>query len=123
MQGLNLVSYGVLAGSTEKNGSMIEVTRLAPGDFFGETGLLTDEPLDGEIVALTRVVTYEISKTALTPLLKARPGMVDELSESLANRRLARRTVLDLHDRLAPHHEAGLADRLAAKIRRVFLLH
>ena len=123
VQGLNLVSYGVLAGSTEQNGCMIEVTRLAPGDFFGETGLLTNEPLDGEIVALTRVVTYEISKTALTPLLKARPGMVEELSESLANRRLARRTVLDLHNRLAPHPEAGLADRLAAKIRRVFLLH
>jgi small-conductance mechanosensitive channel/CRP-like cAMP-binding protein len=123
LQGLILVSYGVLAGSTEENGCVIEVIRLAPGDYFGEIGLLTDEPLHGEIVALTRVVTYEISKTALTPLLKARPGMVDELSESLANRRLARRTVLDLHDRLTPHQEAGLADRLAAKIRRVFLLH
>ncbi len=85
--------------------------------------MLTDEPLHGEIVALTRVMTYEISKTALTPLLKARPGMVDELSESPANRRLARRTVLDLHDRQAPHPEAGLADRQAAKIRRAFLLH
>ena len=102
---------------------MIEVIRLAPGDYFGEIGLLTDEPLNGEIVALTRVVTYEISKTALTPLLKARASMVDELSESLASRRLARRTVLDLHDRLTSHPEAGLAVRLAAKIRRAFLLH
>ena len=102
---------------------MIEVIRLAPGDFFGELGLLTGEPLHGEIVALTRAVTYEISQSALTPLLKARPGLVDELSESLANRRLARRTVLDSKDRLAPHAPAGLADRLAASIRRVFLLH
>jgi len=123
LQGLSLISYGVLAASTEENGCMIEVMRLARGDYFGETGLLTDEPIHGEIAALTRVVTYEISKTALTPLLKARRGMVDELSESLANRRLARRTVLDLHDSSAPHPEAGLADRLAARIRGVFKLH
>ena len=101
---------------------MIEVARLAPGDYFGEIGLLAGEPVQGEIVALTRAVTYEISKAALSPLLEARPGMAEELSESLASRRLARRTVLDLH-----HHkqlpEAGLADRLAAKIRRLFLLH
>jgi len=122
LQALHIVSYGVLAGSTKEGGRMIEVARLAPGDYFGEVGLLTGEPLQGEIVALTRAVTYEISKAALSPLLKARPAMAEELSESLANRLLARRTVLDLH-----HHkqqpEAGLADRVAANIRRLFLLH
>ena len=121
-QGLNIVSYGVLAGSTEEDGCMIEVIRLAPGDYFGEVGLLAGEASQGELVALTRVVTYEISKASLSPLLKARPGMADELSESLASRRLANRTVLDRY-----HHpakpEVGLADRLAANIRRLFLLH
>jgi small-conductance mechanosensitive channel/CRP-like cAMP-binding protein len=121
LQALHIVSYGVLAGSTEEDGRMIEVARLAPGDYFGEVGLLTGEPLHGQIVALTRAVTYEISKAALSPLLEARPGMAEELSESLASRRLAQRTVLDLH-----HHkqqpETGLADRLAANIRRLFLL-
>jgi small-conductance mechanosensitive channel/CRP-like cAMP-binding protein len=123
LEALTIVSYGVLAGYTAEDSGMIEVIRLAPGDFFGELGVLTGEPLHGQISALTKAVTYEISKAALTPLLKARPGMVDELSQSLANRRLARRTVLDSHDRLAPHPQAGLADRLAAKIRRVFVLH
>jgi small-conductance mechanosensitive channel/CRP-like cAMP-binding protein len=123
LQALTIVSYGVLAGSTEEEGEMIEVIRLAPGDFFGELGVLAGEPLHGEIVALTRAVTYEIPQSALTPLLKARAGLVAELSESLANRRLAKRTVLDSRDRLAPHVPAGLADRLAASIRRVFLLH
>jgi small-conductance mechanosensitive channel/CRP-like cAMP-binding protein len=123
LQALIIVSYGVLVGSTEEDGAMIEVARLAPGDFFGELGLMTDEPMHGQIVALTRAVTYEISKAALSPLLKARPGMVAELSEILASRRLARRTVLDSRERLAPHRQTGLADRLAAKIRSVFLLH
>src|SRR6202165_1427876 len=95
LQALCIVSDGVLVGSVEEDGRKIEITRLAPGDYFGEVGLLTGEPLSGELTALTRVVIYEISKDALFPLLKARPNSTDELGESLATRRLARRTVVD----------------------------
>ena len=63
---------------------------MAPGDYFGEIGLLTGQPLNGEITALTRAVIYEIPKDAISPLLKGRPSMAEELSESLA-----RRTVFD----------------------------
>jgi CRP-like cAMP-binding protein len=78
--------------------------------------------LINELNALTRAVIYEISKAALAPLLKARPGMAEELSESLASRQLAKRTVLDHHDH-QERREAGLADRVAANIRRLFSLH
>ena len=121
LQALCIVSDGVLVGSVEENGRKIEVIRLATGDYFGEVGLLTGEPLSGEITALTRVVIYEISKDALAPLLKARPNMTRELSESLATRRLANRTVLD-YGHEEPHAD-GLADRVAANIRRLFSLH
>jgi small-conductance mechanosensitive channel/CRP-like cAMP-binding protein len=121
---LCIVSYGVLVGSVEEEGREIEVARLAPGDYFGEVGLLSGEPLWGDITALTRVVIYEISKDALAPLLKARPGIAEELSESLASRRLAHRTVLDQHNHKEQHDKGlALADRLAANIRRLFSLH
>jgi len=120
MQALCIVSEGVLVGWVEENGRKVEVTRLAPGDYFGEVGLLTGGPVNGELTALTRAVIYEISKEALSPLLKARPDLAEELSESLASRRLARRTVLDDHK---AQHEDGLADRVAASIRRLFSLH
>jgi CRP-like cAMP-binding protein len=122
LQALCIVSYGVLVGSTEENGRKIEIIRLAPGDYFGESGLLTGEPLDGEVTALTRAVIYEISKDALSPLLKARPAMAEELSETLASLQLANRTVLDHRDH-KEQHEVGLADRVAANIRRLFSLH
>jgi small-conductance mechanosensitive channel/CRP-like cAMP-binding protein len=122
LKALCIVSYGVLVGSEEEDGRKIEVARLAPGDYFGEVGLLTGDPLNGELTALTRVVIYEISKDALVPLLKARPTMAEELSESLASRQLARRTVLDYHGH-KEQHEDGLADRVAANIRRLFSLH
>jgi small-conductance mechanosensitive channel/CRP-like cAMP-binding protein len=122
LRALCIVSEGVLVGSVAENGRKVEVTRLAPGDFFGEVGLLTDGALNGELSALTRVVIYEISKDALLPLLKARPNMAEELSESLATRQLANRTVLDHHEHTG-QHEDGLADRVAANIRRLFSLH
>src|ERR1700730_13415445 len=122
LQALCIVSYGVLVGSAEENGRKVEVTRLAPGDYFGEVGLLTGEPVNGELTALTRVVIYEISKDALSPLLKARPHLAEEWSKTLASRQLARRTVLDYNGH-KEQHEEGLADRVAANIRRLFSLH
>src|SRR3984957_11719295 len=122
LEALCIVSYGVLVGSVEANSRKIEVIRLAPGDYFGEVGLLTGKPLDGELTALTRVVIYEISKAALSPLIKGRPGLAEELSEILASRQLANRTVLDhVDDKEGP--EEGLAERVAANIRRLFSLH
>jgi small-conductance mechanosensitive channel/CRP-like cAMP-binding protein len=122
LEALCIVSYGVLVGSGEANGRKIEVIRLAPGDYFGEVGLLTGKPLDGELTALTRVVIYEISKAALSPLIKARPGLAEEMSEILASRQLANRTVLD-HVDDKEGSEEGLAERVAANIRRLFSLH
>ena len=122
LQALCIVSYGVLVGSAEENGRKIEVTRLAPGDYFGEVGLLTGEPVNGELTALTRVVIYEISKDALSPLLKARPnhgrGVERKPREPAA--RASHGTRPQGHKE---QHEDGLADRVAANIRRLFSLH
>ena len=49
----------------------------------------------GQVTALTRAVIYEISKDALSPLLKARPAIAEELSDTLASLQPANRTVLD----------------------------
>jgi hypothetical protein len=48
--------------------------------------------------------------------------MAEELSESLATRQLANRTVLNSYGH-KEQHEDGLADRVAANIRRLFSLH
>jgi small-conductance mechanosensitive channel/CRP-like cAMP-binding protein len=123
LQALCIVSDGVLVGSREESGREIEVARLAPGDYFGEVGLLTGEPLRGDITALTRVVIYQISKETLAPLLKARPSITEELSECLAMRQLGHRTILDQHDHQESDKGMALAERVAANIRRLFWLH
>jgi small-conductance mechanosensitive channel/CRP-like cAMP-binding protein len=121
LKSLCIVGSGVLKASEDDDGREIERARLTPGTYFGEAGLLTGRPLAGEIVALTKVVIYEVSKEALLPLLKSRPGMAEELSEALASRQFARRSVQVDHDTESPAE--SLADRFAANIKRLFSLH
>jgi len=117
---LYLLSEGVVAVTVEAAGSTREVMRLTPGEYFGESSMLTGVPLKREITALTRVVVYKISKAALAPLLKARPAIADQLSQTLAARQLAYRTVPESSDEEELPRE-NLADRIAAEIRRLFL--
>lgn len=119
LQALYIVGFGVLRGTVEDNGDKVEIARLAPGDYFGELGLLTGASLNGELTSLTKVGVYEISKEALAPLLRARPHLAEELSESLANRQLARQAVLDERHHEGEHQE-GRAAHIAATIRRLF---
>ncbi len=93
-----------------------ELRRLAPGDFFGEGGLLTGEGEPGTIRALTPVVAYEITQEGLAPLLRDRPGIAEELGTLLA-----RRTASERHRLEQGHGQvAASAPGLAARIRHLF---
>jgi small-conductance mechanosensitive channel/CRP-like cAMP-binding protein len=63
-----------------------EFGRLAPGDFFGETGLLAGLGEPCTLEALTRVTVYEIDQQAFAPLLGNRPAMAEDLALSLSRR-------------------------------------
>ena len=121
VEALSIVSDGVLVATEEINGHKIERLRLTPGIYFGETGLLAGQPINGEITALTKAVVYEFSRDALCPLIKARPSMAEELSEILAYRQTARLTVLDQF-RVEELHRPGFATRIADRIRTIFEL-
>jgi small-conductance mechanosensitive channel/CRP-like cAMP-binding protein len=66
--------------------------RLAPGDFFGEAGLLAGMGEACTLEALTRVTAYEIDQHAFAPLLADRPAMAEDLALSLSRRSLPART-------------------------------
>ena len=69
----------------------VESGRLAPGDFFGETGLLAGMGEACTLQALTRVTVYEIDQNAFGPLLVNRPTMAEDLALSLSGRSLRAR--------------------------------
>ncbi|MFO0613145.1 MAG: mechanosensitive ion channel family protein [Polyangiaceae bacterium] len=70
----------------------------APG-FFGEMGLMTGEPRAADVVAASDVVCFRLGKETFEKVLLGRPDVVEELSATLAARRvqlLAVREGLDL---------------------------
>jgi len=79
---LMMVRAGVVVMRHEKE----EIGRLAPGDFFGETGLLAGMGEAYTLEALTRVTVYEIDQQAFAPLLVNRPVMAEDLALSLSRR-------------------------------------
>ena len=70
----------------DDEGREIEIGYLAPGDFFGETGLLAGVGEVSSLRAMTHVVTYEIDQQSFGPLLLERPEMAEDLAAILATR-------------------------------------
>jgi small-conductance mechanosensitive channel len=79
---LMIVRAGVIAMRRENE----DCGRLAPGDFFGEAGLLAGMGEACTLEALTRVTVYEIDQQAFAPLLAGRPAMAEDLALSLSRR-------------------------------------
>jgi len=93
VQSLNIVGSGVLSLTQATNRGNVEKLRLGPGDYYGEMGLLAGNPSISTITALTPVTMYELAKEDLTPILKARPQVTQELCRVLAQRQAAGRAV------------------------------
>src|ERR1700694_1546951 len=64
------------------------VTRLQSPNVFGEMGVMTGERRTATIVAATEVECYRIDKEAFQAVLRARPEMVEVVSQIIARRRV-----------------------------------
>lgn len=64
-----------------------EVAQLGPGMVFGEMALLTGEARAADVAALTDVVSFEISKDALGPILRDNPDLAQAISTKVMERR------------------------------------
>lgn len=114
-----IVRSGIVAVIRRDDASETELTRLAPGDFFGEGGLLTGAGEFGSIRALTFVVVYEITQEGLAPLMRDRPAIADELGTLLSKRSAAE---LFKFQQLHGPVGAKSVPRLTARIRNLFNL-
>lgn len=89
LKSLFILGAGVLSFTSVLSQTEIEVLRIGPGDHFGEIGMLTGRPAGATVKALAPVITYELSKDDLAPVLEARPEVSIELSRALARRQAA----------------------------------
>jgi small-conductance mechanosensitive channel len=93
LQSLFFIASGVVSFSHDDGEVETELLRLGPGDHFGEIGLLTGAPSTFRGTAFTPVVTFELAKADLAPMLKARPEIAEELSHALARVQAAGRSI------------------------------
>ena len=84
LQSLFIIGNGVVSVTRDGICGEIELLRLGPGDHFGEIGLLTGAAATAKISALIPTTVYELAKEDLTPILKARPQVAQELCRTLA---------------------------------------
>lgn len=119
LSSLMIVRTGVLLVTRHELGGDTELTRLAPGDCFGEGGVLTDVEEVGKITALTFAVVYEISQETLADLMRERPALAEELGFMLSQR-------LEAEHKLIGAFRTSSNDNhphsLAEKIRHLFKL-
>ncbi|CAO3436324.1 mechanosensitive ion channel family protein [Azospirillum endophyticum] len=65
---------------------LLHLTRLRPGDLFGEMSLLTGQPRSASVVACTDSVVFELARTQLDPVLRRRPELAERLADLMAER-------------------------------------
>ena len=73
------------AGDGQRLG-LLHLTRLRPGDLFGEMSLLTGQPRSASVVACTDAVVFELARNHLDPVLRRRPELAERLAELMAER-------------------------------------
>ncbi|MFT4180741.1 MAG: mechanosensitive ion channel family protein [Rhizobium sp.] len=117
LKALTIVRSGVVSMSRREGQRQIELTRLAPGDYFGEGGLLMGAGEVGTIKALTFVVTYEIGEDCLAPLLQDRPSLAEELGAIMSKRIEAERHLFSAGDMLV---NGAPVSSLSARIKHLF---
>jgi small-conductance mechanosensitive channel/CRP-like cAMP-binding protein len=88
-----------------------EVARLTAGDFFGEMALLTGERRTADVVAVTDVVTIEIAKDALQPVLHDHPDLAAAISAKVMERR---GDAADARREREPAEEQGVLAKIKA---------
>jgi CRP-like cAMP-binding protein len=116
---LSILSAGVLSAVQENGSVEMEALRLAPGDSFGEAGILAGEASMFKLKALTKVIVYDVSKEDLAPIIKQRPALAVALGEVLAKRQAVEKARLeDFADRNEPDED--FASRIGRRVKELF---
>ena len=112
-----IIRTGVVAVSCHSEEGELELRRLAPGDYFGESGLVPSACETATVRALTFTVVYEVGQAALAKLMQDRPSIADEISQTLSQR--AKTGALSMPD-LSGVAAATSISTLVARIRQLY---
>jgi CRP-like cAMP-binding protein len=115
LSSLVVIRTGVIVISRHDADGDVELGRLSPGDYFGESGLFAGAGEAGTVRALTFVVVYEVGQAALAKLIRDRPTIADEISVTLSHRAKSGTSIGG-----ADTAAESSVTRLVARIRQLF---
>ena len=117
-----IVLEGLLeARDINESGVEVRLAHMSPGDFFGESSLLTGDPRNASVVAVTDSLLIEVSKDALATLIEDSKGLVEHLSLVMARRQVeSNRALSDVTLSEKNVVAAGLADQFKKSIQNFF---
>ena len=84
-----IVSGQVAVIKTMAEGDHREVARLGAPAIFGEMSVFNEEPRSATVRALEQCVLLEVERNDLRPLLESHPAIVEQLAQSISERRAA----------------------------------
>jgi len=109
-----IVSGQVAVIKTMAEGDHREVARLGAPAIFGEMSVFNEEPRSATVRALEQCVLLEVERNDLRPLLESHPAIVEQLAQSISERRAA---LL----KLTPETKAKQGNDLLDTMRRLFI--
>jgi len=115
-EAITIVAYGILAASTGHADSAIDVMRIGPREYFGESGPIAGVPLRVAITAKTAAIVYDLPGSAVAGLLKEHSDVAHALAAKLAAREREGRALQQPAPEIPPTQH-GLADWIAGCIR------
>jgi CRP-like cAMP-binding protein len=84
---LYLVEEGQVSAQLDSEGDTPEVAAtLGPGEFFGETAMLTGEPHSSDVIAVTPVIVWTLTRSDFETLILRFPSLGLNLSRVLSQR-------------------------------------
>lgn len=110
------VRLTVPGGSAER-----EVAQLEDGDFFGELSLMTGEPRQASIVAVTDVRAWRLDRRVFHDVMRRRPALAEDVGSILARRRTELEAIREgLDDEAAASRMRDTKEHFVDRIRSFF---
>lgn len=118
-----IIGEGMLQVSImDEDGAPVAVATLEPGDFFGETSLLTGEARTATVTCTYDALVGEIRKEAIASLIDQNKDVAELLSLAMAKRTLENTSILERDDANNDDALEDEASRILASLKRFFRL-
>ncbi len=119
---LYILADGVvnIYGAASERAERPKLAELTAPDYFGEMGVLTGQARTATVVAASDVLCYRLDKAGFDATLRARPALVDALSQVVATRQAANDKTLELSADARARQAKNRAAELVRKIRDFF---